>query len=604
MAKGFDLLHVKSAVQSRGKFDLSRSHQTTLNFGQIIPIFHEELITGDEINVNPNIFSRCAPLVVPTFGKADIRTVSMFIPYYQVAKDADAFFDGQNVFNGVNVYQRYITLSDLFDIFNHESISYSVDPPSGWNVNSSNRSWYDFLYQSASNGNVYKKFSAYGKYVYKILRCLGYQIPNGVSLYSESTWMKSTKDIRLSAYPILAFFKGYNDWMSQSQNYNLSSLTAALYQIKLGNAYSSGSTVFYNGTGKITSACVLHFMSCLYLMYDNDYFTSAWRFPNSPLNTNNVTGIKYISTADQDRTVSSTQNVVSTRFAVSSNETVITQRGLDFLRKFDDWVRRNNYAGSRDVQQIYSRFGVKTDDFKSHFAYVLDKSTFPLQVGDVTSTAQTSVDSKTGGFEGNNLGDYAGKGIVNGSTNVHFKSSEFGMFITYAWISVKPVYADGFERTVLRNNVFDYFNPEFDGVGPDAISQMEVIADNKNDFNLSNMTSVYGFTDRYNSYKFGHDQITGDMAIYDDFKAWHFGRNLSAVRANNGLYAQSPSVMNFSSVSSEFNRIFQYTDGEEDMFYLTAYFDVSAVRPMKSLSQVADLGDGNMTIERNGNNIN
>lgn len=56
MAKGFDVLHVKSAVRSRNKFDLSRSHLTTMNFGEIVPLFVEETIPGDDIKVKSDFF--------------------------------------------------------------------------------------------------------------------------------------------------------------------------------------------------------------------------------------------------------------------------------------------------------------------------------------------------------------------------------------------------------------------------------------------------------------------------------------------------------------------------------------------------------------------
>lgn len=97
MAKGFDVLHVKSAVKSRNKFDLSRSHLTTMDFGEIVPLFVEETIPGDEITVNGNYFSRMAPLVRPTYGKFQFKTMSAFVPLHQIAEDAEAWLAGKTV---------------------------------------------------------------------------------------------------------------------------------------------------------------------------------------------------------------------------------------------------------------------------------------------------------------------------------------------------------------------------------------------------------------------------------------------------------------------------------------------------------------------------
>ena len=60
MAKGFDVLNVKSAVKARSQMDLSRTHLTTAQFGEIIPVFHEETIPGDEFKVDGHYISRIA----------------------------------------------------------------------------------------------------------------------------------------------------------------------------------------------------------------------------------------------------------------------------------------------------------------------------------------------------------------------------------------------------------------------------------------------------------------------------------------------------------------------------------------------------------------
>lgn len=88
--KGFDILKVKSAVKSHNKFDLSRTHLTTMDFGQIIPLFNEETVPGDRFHISGDFFSRLAPLVKPTYGKFSFKTVSAFVPYYMVAEDVDA----------------------------------------------------------------------------------------------------------------------------------------------------------------------------------------------------------------------------------------------------------------------------------------------------------------------------------------------------------------------------------------------------------------------------------------------------------------------------------------------------------------------------------
>lgn len=90
MARKFDVIRAKSAVKSHNKFDLSFTHLTTMDFGQIVPLMSQELVPGDKFSVNANFFSRMAPLVKPTYGKFSFRTMAAFVPYHQVADDAEA----------------------------------------------------------------------------------------------------------------------------------------------------------------------------------------------------------------------------------------------------------------------------------------------------------------------------------------------------------------------------------------------------------------------------------------------------------------------------------------------------------------------------------
>jgi len=275
------------------------------------------------------------------------------------------------------------------------------------------------------------------------------------------------------------------------------------------------------------------------------------------------------------------------------------QRTLDFLKSFDDWVRRNNYSGSRAVQQIYSRFGIKTDDYKSHYAHVYATDAMPIQVGDVTATAD-SADVP--------LGDYAGKGIMSGEKKVSIDVSDFGLILILGYFTITPMNPYGFDRRVLRNAPLEYYNPEFDGLGADAISVGEYFADPvyAPGENSTLDTAVFGYTERYNSYRYGRDVITGEFRNYHsgaDMNTWHTGRLLSGIRASNSLVAQSSSVNTMLPWESQFNRIFSITDGSVNHFYLTAHFNVSAIRPMLNLNQVPRLGEGDTTVPRNGNEI-
>ncbi|QCS36010.1 major capsid protein [Capybara microvirus Cap1_SP_87] len=586
MAKGFDKMHVKSAVQGHGKFDLSRSHLTTLDFGQIIPVFTQSCTPGDKISTETEIFSRMAPLVFPTYGKAALKTMTAFVPLHQLAEDAEAYVAGKTSWQGATPVLRYFTLDDIFNVFNASGMSVTVS-----DATESTPSKYDFTYKASASSQLFKRLTRFGRYVYKIMCALGYQIPQGIDLSSGSAW-QTQKNVKVSAYPLLAFFKIYNDWMSQSQRFNTSVLSRILLNIRQNKA----DTTLYATTGQLKYNCIITMFQNLYLQFESDYFTSAWQNPNCALATGEYTSSMSLNGDGSSIVSNYNMNAIEIDGDLSS-------RALDYLRSFDKWVRRHNYSGSRAVQNIYSQFGIKSDDYRSHFAEVLNVSEQPLQIGDVTSVAQT---------DGANLGEYAGKGIVDGKSKASVVASDFGYYMTLAWISVKPVYSHGFSRDVLRTAPLDFFHPEFDGLGAQAISYREVY-ENPKTVSSPNGSAVFGYTENYTDMKYGRDLITGDMRIYDDFKAWHFERDLDAIRKAGNMIAQTNSMNSVATpddtatldgAQSEFDRIFSVVEGPEDHFYLTCWTDCTAIRPMKNLNDVADLGTGDLTIERNGNSIN
>lgn len=586
--KGFDVLNVKSAVKARNKMDLSRTHLTTMDFGQIVPLLAEETVPGDKFNISAEYFSRMAPLVKPTYGKFSFKTINAFVPYHQLAVDAEAWLAGKTTWEGQTPTHRWFSIGTIADFV----IQRCVDSTA--TVTDSNK---EFQYTDPTGTLKKVMFTPVGRYWIKVLNSLGYALPQGVDLRTNSTWYTTVRGVHLSAYPLLAFFKLYNDYMSQSQRFNTSQLSSTLNAIKYRNILQG----YLPATGEIQQLIIYNLFLYARLCYENDYFVSAWQSANNPLaGTESVTGLNVpaASPAGSALPITGTQYNDYVTLNGGTNVAYLSQRALDFLKSFDNWVRRNNYSGSRVVQQVYSRFGIKTDEYRSHYAHVISTDAMPIQVGDVTATADsTNVP----------LGDYAGKGIMNGNKSFSVSVDDYGIILVFGYFTVAPMMSYGFDRKVLRNTPLDYYNPEFDGLGADPISLGEVWTSpiaSTSDTTLD--TDVFGYTERYNSYRYGRDQVTGDFRDFHadgDMNTWHSGRNLSSIREAGSLVAQSSAVNTLPQTDSEYNRIFSYTGDDIDHFYLIARFNVDAVRPMMNLNQVVNLGEGDTTVPRNGNVI-
>ena len=101
MSSPFKSLHIKSASQSRTYVPINAGHITTFDFGQILPVFQAETIAADAWKLpDCSAFSRMMPLYVPTFGKCDLKLLSFFVPYHQVAEDYEAWRANMSSWDG------------------------------------------------------------------------------------------------------------------------------------------------------------------------------------------------------------------------------------------------------------------------------------------------------------------------------------------------------------------------------------------------------------------------------------------------------------------------------------------------------------------------
>ncbi|QCS36421.1 major capsid protein [Capybara microvirus Cap3_SP_363] len=590
MSKGFDKMHIKSAVKDHSKFDLSRKHLTTMNIGEAIPIAHDHLIPGDKVSANFGVFARVAPMVTTPYVDVFFKTATFFVPYHQVMDGVDSWLSGQRQYLAKNLELRWFTKLNLIDLLINYGNSTSV-------TSATQDTRVDFSYRNQQGTMTYATFTRQGKLVYKILRSLGYQIPRNVNLATSSTWYQNEGQQHLNALPLLCYAKAFNDWMSNSNRFNNSRLSQLLYDVKRdvtnSMGYTAGGHLLINGIKEIIDGVTN-------LQYEDNYFTTAWEAPNSPLNQ-----LDSVDSVDSPNANVSNSKMYETNTdlffvpnSISGYGTAITQRAVEFLSAFDKWVRRNNYSGTKEIEKVYSKFGIKIDDYKTRYAYIVNRSSAPMQIGDVTAMANSV-------YQGEDvaLGDYVGKGIVQGGSKFSFTSSDYGMLVTVGYITCKPLYVDGFDREVLKSQPLDWYTPEFDTLQSQAISSEEV--DSGRDYNDPGHpgTEVYGFTSRYNEYRFAKDQVTGDLTIIPTYKVWTHARDLSDILKTGNLKAQSTSMVQMSATSDEYNRIFSVVDGYEDKFILAFNYSLNALRPMKSISGALNLGEGSLTMENGGTEI-
>lgn len=566
MANLFGKLRVKKSASNRSTFNLSQNHLTTFNFGEVLPIYHRNLIPSDNFKLN-NIgaFARVAPMACPTYGTAKLNFVNIFVPYRLVCEHASAWINGQEFDNGSVALGRFFYVRDLIILLNNSL--FSVEGTS---------SNFDYSFVNSQNDRVFRKFTNNGKHLYKIFQMLGYELFPDISTVST---------IKFNAFNILCFLRAYNDWFVNDGTYNNSDLSVALDAVRnhINNSDVDGLWKSYNG-GIIDIKWLITENTPLFIAeYEPDYITSAFVNPigENIVGSANLKSINSYIPDGLGEDESSYIGIGDSGKGVSYDSLRgIQSTSIKALLAFDRWARIHNFTSSRIGEQLLARFGVKVEDYKSNVSTLLSRSDMVLNIGDVTSTASTEQEA---------LGAYAGKGIINGDGNgAHINVDEYGLFLTLAYASVNPIYYQRVDRDNLRLEPNDYFMPEFENLGMQPISVMEVSADPKAVSSSSHSsTRVFGFQPRYTDYKVPFDQITGDFRNAD-MASFHFGRNMNFVYYNDLTVGQQVRSMGD---RDQYLRIFQDTNKDFDHFYLNTYFDITCSRPMLSIQESFDLGN-------------
>lgn len=558
-------MQIASAVQMNGgksNLNLNRHWLGTAKIGQILPIFHQECVPGDKFNVHIGSFARFLPLAVPSYVNLTYRTLSVFVPYHQVFDGAESFFSNQASFRRSDNSLPSFTLANLLGAF----VSSNTDL---WatDLGSSIPASYDFY-----SGGKYWSYNAKGWYVVKLLHSLGYRFSNNGSAVSRT----------YNALPLLAFCHAYNSYLAYSPDVNTSQLSYELEQQK-------------RAPSRVLSAAILHtLLGSILLTYEESFYSLAWRqpyysqpqqspqiaFPDFEQRTKNVAGGNSAILYDGQ---------LGGKFVVADGDDINAAQ-VRLLMKFDDFFRRSNYAGSKDIEQIYSRFGVKIDDYKTRYPYFLNETGQNVKIGDVTSTADTSATSP--------VGAYAGKAISSDDAGFNFESHDYGMIFTFAWYAPKIEYYLGADKETLRLQPFDFYTPELDEGFPSALTRQQLDA-----AALGNgPDTTFGYVPLYSEYLYANSIIVGEFERRSGFEAWHFGRNFNLAAA-----AQADSFIYIPCTGTPLERIFNVTDPtmvDVDSIYLECNVDCSAVRPMKDFVGKTRLGEGSLDIPQLGYQAN
>lgn len=242
---------------------------------------------------------------------------------------------------------------------------------------------------------------------------------------------------------------------------------------------------------------------------------------------------------------------VSNVYADLSAVTGIPVTELRLANALQRFMEMSSHRGSRYVEYLLSRFGVRSSDARLQRPELLSRSKQVVQISEVLATAEgTNTD----------VGDLKGHGIGAMRSNRYMRMfEEHGYVLTLLAVQPKTMYTQGIRKTWSRADKYDYFQPETQFIGDQEILNKEVYA------GAAVPTGTFGWTPRYEEYRDEPNRIAGEFRQTSlDF--WHQARIFSSEPALNAAFVTSNPTERIFAVPSQ------------DVLYITANHSLQARR--------------------------
>lgn len=557
---------------------------TTNDFGFCLPIFAREVIPGDQWHLDISSFLRLAPLSVPTYASIRQTVRAFYIRFSSVWLPWNDFYAGRPyVNNGVSY-----NFDTVPQIGNDVIVDFFA---SNSNVITQGTADFTALVRTSPEEETLKMFRFKDDYrrMYSLLLNLGYKI-NWVSYAANGQMVPD--GTKFSLLPLLCYLRAYYDYYLPSRYTNSSTLRQIFDKV----SYEP----------EDLKTVLSYVRDTLYCNFDSDYFTASWLNPNTPLNQGETTqyAFKDVSSIGPSPAFVYGTNIQTPELLTPSTpgQTSLTQDSLNLLNAAYNWVVRQGLAGQRYFEQIFAQYGIKLPNILTRRCEFLGSTTSTVMTQDVTSTASTQVGNKVTA-----LGDYAGKGhSASQGSNIKLDANDYGMIICIHNIIPDGGYVQGRNREVMHINRYDYFQPEFDCVGMQAVRNDELFAmsDSGADVTKDHQPNgVFGFLPRYSEYRRPYDNLSGDFVVASrntGMNAYHSFRifdptELSQSFPNNDIHFRQ--IRPDRDYEKPFSRIFNFTDDSFDHFICIFNIDAKVFRYMRSFqTSYLDNLDGNNVV--------
>lgn len=515
---------------ARSNFDRSFAVKDTMNFDQLTPVYVEEIIPGDTINLNVQTFMRLAPQIRPLMDNMYVDFQFFFVPNRLVWTNWEKLNGAQDNPGDSIDYLTPQVSSGAAASFAVGSLADHFGIPTGVNntvVNALPFRAYNLIYNEwyrdqnlipsivinkgdgpdVLNTYILRKFAKKHDYFTSCL--IAPQKGSPVSLGIGAT------------APVKGIIPGKNTEFRTATNGGGSTATFN---------YNSGTTVF--APSPATTATY-----------------TGW----APQIT--MTGIPGELYADLSAATAITVNALRQAIMLQS------------IKELD------NRGGTRYVEILRAHFNVISPDFRLQRPEFLSSGTIRINQHVIAQTSETQATSPQG-----NLAAYSTASTTGGSIGFTKSFVEHGFVIGIARARADVTYQQGLNKMWSRRARFDYFWPKLQELGEQAVTTGEIkytgtAADN----------DVFGYQERFAEMRFRPSEIRGQFrsTYAQSLDVWHLAENFATTPGLNPNFIES---------NTPIRRNLTITDPNYPALLCDFYFVQKHARPMMTYGVPATLG--------------
>lgn len=549
-----------SPLASRSTHDLGYQFIGSSDFGRITPFFCKELIPTDHFSIRTSAFVRMLPLVVPTFGQADLQLHFAFVPSRMLCDGFNDILTNKGKYASSKLPSMSpIQFKGLALGFSNEN-----DPLTGHSKN------HDFYCQMTGFGLPNPQFftspcppismlpfRAYQRFWWDFFRDPELIPDSDIDNYLLTTPGVDSVGANRQKYYETRYRTFRSTWLSSLYKNSGAEDTQSEVQdlqLKLRASVSELSSILQFTTSDSEGE-----------LWDKPAFNSLASLVLAP---------NGMFTGDDGPT---------SYFAAPLSTSARGQRVAEACTRLRE---RANAAQKRVIDQIEAIYGKISQWLVLNRVQYLGGSSSPIQISDVTSTADTF-----GTDTGASLGAQAGKGIAaSRGDRIDFTADEHGYIIGVYSIMPRQNFCQGIPKEFTRNVASDIFTKDFEHIGFMPVQNCEVyVPETKQVSGTYSVNGVFGYTEPYYEYKRSLDVLQGDMRKYTMTDI-----NQNGIYSSYNLYRlinpglDSPSSIDFNQAffsvgNYQFNRIFEFGGSQsynQDHFFVNFDVQCSADRPM------------------------